>query len=62
MTSAETAAENEQLSTSVLGIIDAYGIGAAIDAKDLCPRKTAPEAPPPERAFVPAEGSISAGG
>ena len=61
MTSAETTVENEQLSGSVLAIIDAYRMGAAIDAQDLVPRKTAREAPPPERAIVPAESPISDG-
>ena len=61
MTSAEPTTENEELSGSVLGIIDAYRMGAALDAQDLYLRKTAPEAPPPERAFEPAEGYISDG-
>ena len=60
MTSAEPTTENEELDGSVLGIIDAYRMGAALDAQDLY-LKTAPEAPPPERAFVRAEIYISDG-
>jgi hypothetical protein len=62
MTSAEPTTENEELSGSVLGIIDAYRMGAALDAQDLYLRKNAPDASPPERAFVPAEGDVSNGG
>lgn len=61
MTSAELATEDEELRKSVLRIIDAYRMGAAVDARDLYPRKSAPEAPPPERAFGPAEGYIRDG-
>ncbi len=61
MTSAEPTTENEELSGSVLGIIDAYRMGGALDAQDLYLRKTAPEAPLPKRAFVPAEVYISDG-
>lgn len=61
MTSAETTTENEELSGSVLGLINAYRMGPALDAQDLFPRKTAPEAPPPKRSFVPAEGYIGDG-
>lgn len=61
MSSAKPTVEAEELSTSVLEIIDAYRMGAALDTKDLFPRRTAPEAPPPEHAFVPAGGDVSAG-
>ena len=60
MASAEPTTETEELSGSVLGIIDAYRMGAALDAQDLY-LKTAPEAPPPARVLVPAEGYISYG-
>jgi hypothetical protein len=61
MTSAEPTTENEELSGSVLGLINAYRMGAALDAQDLYPRKTAAAAPPPKRAVVPAERYISDG-
>jgi hypothetical protein len=61
VTSAESTTENEELSGSVLGLIDAYRMGAALDARDLYPRKTAPEASPTERTLVPDErGTVAA--
>ena len=51
MTSAEATAENEALSDGVLGIIDAYRMGAVLDAENLCVKKTAPETAPREPAF-----------
>ena len=42
----ETArAEAEELSMRVLGIIGAYRMGAALDARELDPRRSAPEPP-----------------
>jgi hypothetical protein len=58
MTSAELTTENE-LSGSILGLIDAYRMGEALDAQDLYQRKTTTEAPPQDRGFVPADGYIS---
>lgn len=52
--------EIEELSGSVLGIISAYGMGAALDARDLN-LKTAPGAPPPEHVLVPDGGYIKDG-
>jgi hypothetical protein len=45
MNSAEPSTETEELSGRVLGIISSYGMGAALDARDLC-LKTAADAPP----------------
>jgi hypothetical protein len=56
MTSAEPATESEELSGRVLGIISSYGMGAALDARDLY-RKPAPEALQP--VVVPADGCLS---
>jgi hypothetical protein len=44
--------EIEELSGRVLGIIGAYEMGAALDARDLDPKNT-PAALPPEPALVP---------
>ena len=52
--------EIEELSGRVLGIIDAYEMGAALEARDL-DLKTAPAAPPPEPVLVPGEGTITDG-
>ena len=52
--------EIEELSGSVLGIISAYGMGAALDARDLN-LKTASADPPPEHVLVPDEGYIRDG-
>ncbi len=68
MTSAETTAENEQLSGSMLGIIDAYRMGAAIDAQGL-PEKDRPGGSAAgtrfrahrELPFLPTESSLSDG-
>ena len=60
MTSAELTTENE-LSGSILGLIDAYRMGEALDAQDLYERKTTTEVPPQDRGFVPADGYFSDG-
>jgi hypothetical protein len=54
MASGERTTENEELSGNVLGLIGAYRMGGALDARDLY-LKSAPKAPPP------AEGDISDG-
>jgi hypothetical protein len=54
MTSGERMTENEELSGNVLGLIGAYRMGAALDARDLY-LKSAPKAP------LAAEGDISGG-
>ncbi len=45
MTSGERTTENEELSGNVLGLIGAYRMGAALDARDLY-LKNAPKAQP----------------
>ncbi len=60
MTSAERTTENE-LSGSILGLINAYRMGEALAAQDLYQRKTTTEAPPQDRGFMPADGHISDG-
>ena len=52
MTGGEHTTESEQLSGRVLGVIGAYGMGAALDARDLY-LKSDQDAPPP---VVPAHG------
>ena len=54
MTSGERTTENEELSRNVLGLIGAYRMGGALDARNLY-LKNAPKAPPP------ADGDISDG-
>ena len=58
-TSAEPT-EVEELSGRVLGIIGAYGMGTALDTRDLNV-STAPIAPPPEPVLVPGPGDIRDG-
>ena len=48
---AEDATENVELSRNILGLIDAYRMGAALDARDLYPARN-PSSPQP--APVPA--------
>lgn len=43
MTDAEPTAENEELSGTIRRLIDAYRMGAALDAKCLYAKKTEPE-------------------
>ena len=47
MTSGERTTENAELSGNVLGLIGAYRMGAALDARDLY-LKSAPKPPPAE--------------
>jgi len=49
MGDAEEAPENDELTGSVLGLIRAYGMGTALDAQDLFPKRTT-GAPAPESA------------
>lgn len=54
--------EIEELNGRVLGIIGAYGMGVALDARDLYLKtKTVPAAPPPEPVLMPHEGYIRDG-
>ena len=56
--------EIEELSGRVLGIIGAYEMGTALDARDVDRKSTAvapPTAPPPEPVLVPGEGCIGDG-
>ena len=52
--------EIEELSGRVLGIIGAYEMGTALDARDLDLKNT-PTAPPPEPVLAPDEGRITDG-
>ena len=56
MASAEVTTKTEELSGHVLGIISSYGMGAALDARDLY-GKTAPQAQQP--VVVPADRCVS---
>ena len=47
MGDAEDAPENDELTRNVLGLIGAYGMGTALDAQDLFPKRTT-RAPAPE--------------
>ena len=61
MTSAEHTPENEELGGDILGIIDAYRMGADVDARDLhreVPTElSAPERLPGGRARVSAQAT-----
>lgn len=52
---AEDAPENDELTPNVLGLIGAYGMGTALDAQDLFPKRTT-NAPAPE----PAQATVVA--
>jgi hypothetical protein len=49
MGDADDAPENDELTRNVLGLIGAYGMGTALDAQDLFPKRTT-GAPAPESA------------
>lgn len=55
MTAGEHTTESEELSGRVLGVISAYGMGAALEARDLYP-KADQDAPSPG---APAHGAGS---
>lgn len=60
MSSTELTIEAVELSDGMLGLIDAYGMRAALDARDLH-RKVASESPPPELGLVSADTDTSEG-
>ena len=61
MTSAEHTPENEELGGNILGIIDAYRMGADVDARDLRPEPptelSGPERRPGRRARASAQAT-----
>jgi hypothetical protein len=51
MGDADDAPENDELTRNVLGLIEAYGMGTALDTEDLFPNRTT-SAPAPKPATV----------